>query len=239
MSAFRKIVATTALTLAASTASAALLTETGTFGVQGSSSNVGIGTLAETISINSFNTALGSLTGVDVRVFGQMDSSGSSQNASAVNGRADVGINIFSDWKVSTAAAADFVFKAAHFTTPFLSDQSSVAPTFDMAPGDIFTYNLSSGEITSALSGVILSAFTTGSTVDFNFSAFATTTINNDVESGTGFFTNSFNTGSWGKVEVDYTYTATPPTAGVPIPGTLALVGLGLGLLAMRARKSA
>jgi hypothetical protein len=235
MSAFTKIVATTALTLAASTATAALVTESGSFGIQGSTTAITLGNLNETITIAGFNTALGSLTGVTVRVYGQLDSAGSSQNQSPANGRADVAISIFNDWAVSTSAADNFTFQAANFAVPFLSAASPAG--FTLATDDTFTYALSSGELSSALTGVNMAAFLAGP-VDFDFTAFAQTSLNNDVASGTGAFTNSFATASWGQVEVDYTYDAVvvPPTS-VPVPGTLAL--LGLGLLAMRARKSA
>jgi hypothetical protein len=241
MSAFTKIVATTALTLAASTASAALISETVSFGTQGSSADVSIGTLNETLSVAGFNTALGTLTGVTVTVFGQLDSTGSSQNVSAADGRAEVAILIYNDWQVTTSSANDHIFQAADFSNAYLSDESSPAPTFDLKPGtadDTFTYALTSGELSQVLGGVNMAAFN-GSSVDFNFTGFAQTEIQNEVASGTGFFTNSFATGSWGQVTVDYTYNAVivPPPSTVPVPGTLAL--LGLGLLAMRARKSA
>ncbi len=234
MSAFTKLVAATALTLAATSASAALITQTGSFGTQGSSTNVAMGALNEKITIAGFDATLGNLTNVSVTVFGQLDSAGASQNTSAANGRADVAINIFQDWKVSTTAANDHIFQS--FTLSYLTDQSSAAGNFDLATNDTFSYGISSGELSSSLSGVNLSDFLAGP-VEFDFTGFAQTNINNSVDSGTGAFINSFATGSWGKVDVAYTYDASTPPSSVPAPGTLAL--LGLGLLAMRARKSA
>ncbi|BBB29672.1 choice-of-anchor E domain-containing protein [Neptunomonas japonica] len=234
MSAFTKISAAAVLTLAASTASAALITETGSFGTQGSSTDVAMGALNEKITIAGFDAALGNLTGVNVTVYGQLDSSGTSQNTSAANGRADVSINIFQDWKVSTAAADDHIFQG--FMLSYLTDESSTAGTFDLATNDTFSYGVSSGELSTSLTGVDLSAFSAGP-VEFDFTGFAQTNINNSVDSGTGAFINSFATGSWGQVDVAYTYDAALPPSTVPVPGTVAL--LGLGLLAMRARKSA
>lgn len=236
----KKLLTTGALLLASSTAFAGIITETASFGTQGSSTDVAIGNLVQTISINSFDNSANNLTGVSVRVFGQLDSAGSSTNQSAANGRADVAISLFQDWKVSTSSADDYIFAAADFVNPYLTDQSSLpANTFTMAGGDTYTYNISSGELSATLSSVNMNDFTTGSAVDFDFTGFATTAINNSVESGTGAFTNSFATGSWGKVEVTYTYDNV--VTSVPEPTSLAIFGLGLAgfALSRKAKKSA
>lgn len=223
------------LFLASTNASAGIIYQEVSFGNQGSSNDVEIGFLNEILSINAFDTTLGTLSGVDITVFGQMDSTGSSQNQSVANGRADIGISIFQDWKVSTNVANDFVFRSA-LVNPFLSASSAPVGTFDLITGttnDTFTYGLSSGELSASLTGVDLSAFTLGSDIDFNFTGFAQTVITNNVDSGTGFFRNSFQTGSWGKVAVSYTYAAT----SVPEPSTSAILALGLMGLASRRYK--
>jgi hypothetical protein len=224
-----------AFLLASSSAFAGLITETGTFGTQGSSTEVPLGTLSEIISINGFDTQLGTLTGVDITVFGQIDTVGSSTNTATVNGRADVAMHIQTPWQVTTLAADDYVFQALAFN--YLTDQSS-ASGFDMASGDTFNFSLTSGELSSALTGVNLAAFTTGLAVDFNFSGLPITALSNVLESGTGNFVNSVATASWGKVVVNYTYTENPTTS-VSEPGTLAILALGLvGFAASRKKKA-
>ncbi|MFT5757274.1 MAG: hypothetical protein ACI9LM_002003 [Alteromonadaceae bacterium] len=82
-----------------------------------------------------------------------------------------------------------------------------------------------------------MAAFTTGNNIDFNFGGFAQTIITNNVDSGTGFFRNSFQTGSWGKVAVEYNYDEV--TTSVPEPASFAIFGLGLiGLGLSRKKKS-
>ena len=196
------------------------------FGTQGSSSDVNIGVLNETISIAGFDSSLGYLTGVNITVFGQIDSEGSSQNLSVANGRADIGIYLFTDWKVTTTAANHHTFLSSSLS-PFLSGSSSAPGVYTMIPGgdDTFDYDFTTGELSSALNGINLSEFISGSVVDFIFSAWALTFIANEVESGTGEFTNVFSTGSWGKVEVTYTY------AEVPEPTSITLMIFALILL--------
>ena len=232
----KNILTGAALLLASSSAFAGLITETGTFGTQGSSTNVSLGTLNSVISINSFDTLLGTLTGVEVTVFGQIDSEGASTNTTTVNGRAEVVMQMQQPWQVTTTAADDYVFVAPNFN--YLSEQSSVSD-FDMAPGSTFNFSLTSGELSSVLTGVNLAAFSTGSAVDFNFMGQPSTFLSNGLESGTGNFVNSVATGSWGKVEVEYTYTAKTAPATVSEPGTIAILALGLvGFAAARRKKS-
>jgi hypothetical protein len=223
------------LLLASSSAFAGLITETASFGTQGSSTDVPLGTLSSVISINSFDNLLGTLTGVEVTVFGQIDSVGSSVNTALANGRAEVVMQMQEAWQVTTAAANNYVFAGPSFN--YLSDESSVSG-FDMAPGSTFNFALSSGELRSSLNGVNIAAFNTGSAVDFNFMGLPATFLSNGLESGTGDFVNNVATGSWGKVEVNYTYTAAPTTS-VSEPGTLAILALGLaGFAASRKKKS-
>ncbi|MDX2367010.1 MAG: PEP-CTERM sorting domain-containing protein [Colwellia sp.] len=230
----KKTLIGSALLLASSSAFAGLITETASFGTQGSSSDVTLGTLNEVISINGFDTLLGTLTGVEVKVFGQINTDGTSINTTSVLGRASVVMQIQQAWQVTTTAADDHVFAAPSFN--YLSDESSVSG-FTMAPGSTFSFALTSGELSSSLTGVDIADFNTGSAVDFNFTGLPVTFLSNGLASGTGDFINNVSTGSWGKVEVEYTYTAAPVTT-VSEPGSLAILALGLTGFALRRKKS-
>jgi len=201
------------------------------FGTQGSESDVNIGVLNETLSIAGFDTSLGTLQGVNIMVYAQMDSEGTSQNLSIANGRADIGIYLFSDWKVTTSVANNYTFLNSSFS-PFLSASSSLPGVYTMIPGgdDTFNYDLTTGELSTSLTGINLSEFISGNVVDFVFSAWALTFIANEVESGTGEFTNVFSTGSWGKVVVTYNYSE------VPEPTSIMLMILSLIFLISRGK---
>ena len=59
----------------------------------------------------------------------------------------------------------------------------------------------------------------------------ASTTLAGELESGTGTYQVTFATGTWGEVSLHYDYTFRPT---VPVPAPLALMGLGLGLMGLR-----
>jgi hypothetical protein len=226
------------LLLVSANATASVITQEVSFGTQGSHVDVAIGALDETLFVDSFDTSLGNLTAVNITVASQMDSIGSSQNQSEADGRAEVGITLFQDWKVTTSAAEDYIFKGASFT-PYLGDSSSPVDTYTLITGtdnDTFNYNLSSGELHTTLTNVDIEAFKTGEDIGFNFSGFVQTTITNSVESGTGYFLNSFQTGSWGQVEVEYVYTSKAEVVSreVPEPATAGVFALGTLLLGAR-----
>ena len=92
-----------AATLMATTtfAQAGLISQDVSFGEQGSVTELPLGNLNETLSLNRFDASLGTLDSVTLRLFGQIDSSGTSQNVSEANGRANVGIFLFTDWQVN------------------------------------------------------------------------------------------------------------------------------------------
>lgn len=227
------------LLLTSLNAFAGIISQEVSFGQQGSTTDVPIGSLNQVLSISAFDTTLGTLTDVNITVSAQMDNDGSSQNQSIADGRADIGIFVYQNWQVTTNVAIDHVFRAASFGLPFLIDSSAPLGTFNLVTGtssDTFTYNLSTGELNAVLQGVDISAFTLGNDIDFNFTGFVQTNITNNVDSGTGYFLNSFQTGSWGKVSVEYVYEEEGLTP-IPEPSTLAILGLGLMGLCSRRKK--
>lgn len=228
MSAFTKIAAAAVLTFAASTASAAIITETASFGTQGSITDQAIGFgINETVTINAFDTALGNLTGVSINVFSQIDTEGQSTNTSGLNGQSQFRFNLDNDWTVSSAVGNHTFNSAGNIFTE---------TDLDHQIGEVFNYGRLDIFKSSSFTSTDFAAFT--SDVDFTFVIAATSSFINIANGGQALFTNQIDSAAWGQVEVAYTYDAvTPPTSTVPVPGTLAL--LGLGLLAMRARKSA
>ncbi len=242
----KKILAGSIMLAMASAANAGVYTETKSFGTQGSTTDVPIGTLNETITIDGFNSFLGGaipagsvLTGVTVTVYGQIDSAVSATNdpANASNARFDVSLYLYQDWKVTTASADDYTFQTLDFVTPYLYDESSPSGTYTIAPGDSWSTSITSGELSATLGNVVVSDFLNA--VDFNFTTFANTSLGAFFENGTGQVLQQIATASWGQVVVDYTYENAPPPH-VPEPGLLALLGLGLaGFGFGRARKRA
>lgn len=232
-----------ALAMMSTVSQASVITQTGQFGTQGSPTDIPLGFINQTISLDGFDSALGTLESVLLTFSSQVDAEGSSKNVSTAAGRADIGIFFFSDWAAS-GAGQNYTFQSANFGVPALYAESAPENTFNLLPNtasDTFSYALTSGllgftfDLTDA--GSLANFIDTGS-LDFLFSGFGTTNINNDVQSGTGVFTNTFNAGVFGRIDLVYNYSETPPTQ-VSAPATGALMALSLGMIGfMRKRLS-
>jgi hypothetical protein len=241
----KTIAATAILGLSSlSIAHAGIITQSVDFGTQGSSSDIRLNNLNETLSINPFDTSLGDLIGVTIRLFGQIDSEGLSRNFSASPGRADMGLFLFSDWNVTSVRAnIDHDFATADPFNP-LFGESSPPGTFPLIPGtanDTLFFDLSSGLQNVTFMGNT-NAFTSdfsSDTIDFNFTAMANTRIDNEVASGTGMFMNVFESGVFGSVEVDYNFTPSIVQVSEPHPAGLGLLGALLFGASMLARRKA
>ena len=217
-------------------ANAGIISQDVSFGTLGSSTDVQLGG-SQSLMIDRFDSSIGLLDSVTIQLFGQIDSSGSSQNVSEADGRADVGIFLISNWGVNNQDVGfSHTFQDANFSTPFLTDESSPEGTYTLSPDtpeDTFSYSLSSGLLQAAYNSFDVDLFTTANDTDpleFIFSAFANTTIDNDVESGTGRFVNSFNSGNYGRITVDYNYSESVPEEATSVsePASAAILGLGL-----------
>jgi hypothetical protein len=172
-------------------------------------------------------------------VFGQLDSEGRSTNGSSEPGRTDVEIFLAENWQVSSSVADTFIFGQASSIDPFVSAQSSAPGTFTMIPNtdsSIFEFDLSTGEISGLLQNIDVSAFLGNDAIDFTFSTDARTNIFNQVQAGSGSFTNEFSTGAWGRIVAEFEFT--PSAAAVPAPGTVGLFGVAAMALVMSRRKS-
>ena len=244
----KRILITAVLAATCLSAQASVITSSDSFGTQNSVEDKPLGFLNETVSIDKFDASLGLLTSVTLTFRGQIDSIGSSQNVSDADGRAGVGIFLYNDWQVSNASIGlEHVFISGSTTSAALYAESSPENTFTLISGtnqDTFTYDLS----TSLLSAdymfsdgldMFVADDETG-VLDFAFTTFANTNINNDVESGTGKFLNSFNSGTFGEVVVTYNYKESelPSNAtAVSEPAMAGLMGLSLLLLGFKRRK--
>jgi hypothetical protein len=222
-------------------AQAAVVTQEDSFGTQGSTTDVGqLSPLSQMLTINPFDSSLGELVGVTLRVFGQINSMGSSTNNSSEAGRTEAAIFLAEDWMVSSSAADDGIFASANNVDALISAQSSPAGTFTMIPGDAsdtFEYDITTGELSFELMNVDLSAFLGDNPIEFLFTTDARTTLFNQVEAGTGNFSNDFSTGAWGRIVAEFNYTT--DIVSVAAPATLGLVGLSLfGSILISRRKS-
>ncbi len=225
----KKVLSAAALLLASTSAFAGVVTTSDSFGTQGDPLNVSIGSLDQTLSIAGFDQSLGTLTNVAVTVFGQIDSEGHATYIGAATGRGAVELLMFSDWQVNTGAADDYTFAIAGMTaSPYLQDESAPTGTYNLSNGQTFNFDMTSGELSSQLTNVDLSAFNQGTAVDFNFNTTTFSGFKNQASSGTSDFNTSISTGSWGKVEVTYTYDAAVVPTPVSEPETLALLAFGL-----------
>ena len=209
---------------------AAIITQEVSFGEQGSPFDVAeVSPLSESVFIDAFDQTLGTLNAVNITVYGQIDSEGRSVNGSSEAGRTDVDIFLASNWQVSSSVADTFVFEQANFVNPLVSAQSSPEGTFTMIPGEDsaeFEFDVTTGERSGMLANVDLSAFLAGT---------PRTNVFNQVDGGTGSFTNEFSTGSWGKVFVEFDYA--PTATSVSEPAAFSLFGAGLLFLLSNRRK--
>ena len=231
----------------ASAANAGVYVESKSFGTQGSTSDVPIGVLNETLTVDGFNQLVANnlipagatLANVTITVEGQINAAVTATNSqtNVDNARFVANLFLYTDWQVTSASATFNKFGPADPVNPFASDASSLnSGDYTIAPGETWNGAIEVYETRGALS-VNLSDFL--NPVSFNFSTVANTTLEAQFPNGTGQVVQEIATASWGQVTVEYVYDEAP-TPQVPEPGVLALLGLGLaGFGFGRARKRA
>ena len=211
----KKIAAIAALTLATS-AQAGVITSTAALNLETTEIN-------QSLSLNQFDSSLGTLTGVDITLFGQGVSAATVQN--------------------TAAQAQTFKFESTLdllFSGPALSSVVSI-PLFatgfvniaSQATLDLGSVNLSD-QATVSIAAADFAAFVGAGTIGLGCQSF----VSNTQTGGGGNIVVTQNTQAGCGAQVTYTFADAPPPSSVPEPGTLAMAGLGLlGLGAMRRRK--
>jgi len=216
-----------ALLVASSTAFAGTYTSEAEFGTQGTLTDQAINFgINQDVTVAGFDASLGSLTGVAITVYSQIDTAASSINSSGLDGASQYKLTLTQDWTVASSVG-DFTFNGSENLITELDSNHEA--------GELFTVDQTALFRTGSISVTDLSLF--ASDVDFTFNIVADSIFQN-VSAGTGLFTNQIDSAAWGKVEVAYTYIEGTP---VPETGSLAIFGLGLAgfALSRKAKKSA
>lgn len=223
--------------------------EVDSFGTDGSTADVSIGVLNETLSVSLFDPSVATvdagetlrLRGVEWYARSSMSSVGSVTNNSGVNARGTMNVIMTANWQAAAGAPISETDIFAATGTSVISAESAPAGTYDILPGgtwnsgDLTTGVLSSGTQSIAMNVTGGQWFQPG-TIDALFTAAAFTGVGGEAESGTGSFDISFATAAWGDFGIRYLYEVidTP----VPTPAPLALLALGaLGLARVRRTK--
>ncbi|MCP4059135.1 MAG: choice-of-anchor E domain-containing protein [Pseudoalteromonas sp.] len=188
------------LLICASTAQAGVITQTKSFGTQGATKDAdfGLGRLAHTVTLDAFDSKLGTLNKVVVTLKGQIDSAGSVTNESESVSYSKVSLNLMGSWGVN-----EYAFDCGEL-------YSTNTGGYTIESGGTFEYNYSSGEQIYTLD-MDPELFTDD--VHFKYYARLYTQFINITKSGSSRFINQNSTATWGEVTAKYFYTPVPAPA--------------------------
>lgn len=187
----------------------------------------------QTGTLDLFNTALGTLTGVSLTLYGQSVTDLTLTNTS----------NSVSEASASTRTRLTFSSSIGALSSLIGgSYKIQLLPTTDdttLNPGESATFNDVSDNSSYVVSGLnaILSAFNSSAGQNtFTISCSSATRLLTSVSGGNSDATQNTEAGCGASVV--YTYTAAPTPHPTPEPASLALVGLGLAGVGVARRKA-
>lgn len=173
-------------------------------------------------TLGLFNTALGTLTGASIELFGATTFTYFGTNAANAGAATSARINVSTDLSFDSSINAmdSFLGAGLSFATTSGVQSYAIGQTRNFGP------TAQTDSLTADLASILASVQAAGGG---NFTLNCTTLSGIGVVGGGGFFNAGQTTTAGCGARIVYTYTAAPPPpTGVPEPTSLALVGLAL-----------
>lgn len=163
-------------------------------------------------------------------------------NNSIANARGTLQVLLTAAWQAAVGAPLGSNFQFAPAFTFVINDESAPAGTFDIPGGggqwDPAQIDFDAAQQSYNDTGLTITggAWFAPGTFDINYTLGASTLLTGQVQSGSGNFSQSFDTGTFGTASIYYDYDF--QQTQVPAPAPLALMAFGLGALGLRRRFS-